>query len=194
MDMAEKNERLIDRDPDAEQEPEAVPFYKNETFILVLKISLALGVISSLLTGLIITNMRLSTLEDQYKTTIEEVTTLNKQTDIAIQNLKTLKSEYDRLAQQVGTLDLTTAKGELSQALIILDTQSAAIDKQLAVTRNGLMSLSRMVKGSRVWQEDYRNQYQELFDANKRIKDDIQKLRGIQEEEREEPQYIEMEF
>jgi len=192
--MAEKNERLIDRDPDAEQEPEAVPFYKNETFILVLKISLALGVISSLLTGLIITNMRLSTLEDQYKTTIEEVTTLNKQTDIAIQNLKTLKSEYDRLAQQVGTLDLTTAKGELSQALIILDTQSAAIDKQLAVTRNGLMSLSRMVKGSRVWQEDYRNQYQELFDANKRIKDDIQKLRGIQEEEREEPQYIEMEF
>lgn len=192
--MAEKNERLIDRDPDAEQEPEAVPFYKNETFILVLKISLALGVISSLLTGLIITNMRLSTLEDQYKTTIEEVTTLNKQTDIAIQNLKTLKSEYDRLAQQVGTLDLTTAKGELSQALTILDTQSAAIDKQLAVTRNGLMSLSRMVKGSRVWQEDYRNQYQELFDANKRIKDDIQKLRGIQEEEREEPQYIEMEF
>jgi len=192
--MAEKNERLIDRDPDAEQEPEAVPFYKNETFILVLKISLALGVISSLLTGLIITNMRLSTLEDQYKTTIEEVTTLNKQTDIAIQNLKTLKYEYDRLAQQVGTLDLTTAKGELSQALTILDTQSAAIDKQLAVTRNGLMSLSRMVKGSRVWQEDYRNQYQELFDANKRIKDDIQKLRGIQEEEREEPQYIEMEF
>lgn len=192
--MAEKNERLIDRDPDAEQEPESVPFYKSETFILVLKISLALGVISSLLTGLIITNMRLSTLEDQYKTTIEEVTTLNKQTDIAIQNLKTLKSEYDRLAQQVGTLDLTTAKGELSQALTILDTQSAAIDKQLAVTRNGLMSLSRMVKGSRVWQEDYRNQYQELFDANKRIKDDIQKLRGIQEEEREEPQYIEMEF
>lgn len=192
--MAEKDERLIDRDPDAEEEIKPKPFYKSETFLLVLKISISLGVISSLLTGLIITNSRLSTLEEKYRETIEEVSTLNNQADIAIKNLKTLKSEYDRLSQQVGTLDLTAAKGDLSQALTILDTQSGALDKQLAVTRNGLMSLSRMVKGSRVWQEDYRNQYQELFDANKQIKEAIKTLRGIQEEEREDPQYIEMEF
>lgn len=192
--MAEKDERLIDRDPEEGEETTAVPFYKNDTFLLVLKISISLGVISSLLTGLIITNTRLSTLEEKYRTTIEEVSTLNNQAEIAIKNLKTLKSEYDRLNQQVGTLDLTAAKGDLSQALTILDTQSNALDKQLAVTRNGLMSLSRMVKGSRVWQEDYKNQYQDLFEANKKIKEDIKTLRGIQDEEREEPQYIEMEF
>ena len=192
--MAEKDERLIDRDPDAGEEIKPVPFYKSGTFVLVLKISISLGVISSLLTGLIITNSRLSTLEEKYQTTIEEVSGLNKQADVAIQNLKTLKSEHDRLAQAVGTLDLTAAKGDLSQALLILETQSGALDKQLAVTRNGLMSLSRMVKGSRVWQEDYRNQYQDLFDANKQIKEAIKTLRGIQDEVREDPQYLEMEF
>ena len=92
------------------------------------------------------------------------------------------------------TLDLSSAQGELSPAIKILYTQSKAIDKQLAVTRNGLISLSRMIQGSRVWQEDYSGQYKVLFDQNKEIKQMIKDLRGIQEVKREEPQYIEMDF
>lgn len=192
--MADKNERLIDRDPDSNEENQSVPFYKNSTFLLVIKISLSLGVISSLLTGLILTNSRLTTLEEKYDESTALVSQLNEQADVAIQNLKVLKTEHDKLVRTVGTLDLGAAKGDLKEALVILDTQSAALDKQLAVTRNGMMSLSRMVKGSRVWQEDYRNQYQELFDENKRIKEAIKVLRGIQNEEHSEPKYLEMEF
>jgi chromosome segregation ATPase len=192
--MADKKERLIDRDPDSNEENQSVPFYKNSTFVLVIKISLSLGVISSLLTGLILTNSRLTTLEEKYDESTALVSQLNEQADVAIQNLKVLKTEHDKLVRTVGTLDLGAAKGDLKEALVILDTQSAALDKQLAVTRNGMMSLSRMVKGSRVWQEDYRNQYQELFDENKRIKEAIKVLRGIQNEEHNEPKYLEMEF
>ena len=62
------------------------------------------------------------------------------------------------------------------------------------MTRNGLISLSRMIQGSRVWQEDYSGQYKVLFDQNKEIKQMIKDLRGIQDVKREEPQYIEMDF
>lgn len=193
--MANKDERLIDRDPDEEEELPSEAFYKNETFLLVIKLSLALGVVSSLLTGLILTNSRLSTLEEQYVISLEQTTKLNEQMGIAIENLKTLTQDHERVKQRIQTLDLDAAKGELSQALDILDTQSQAMDKQLAVTRNGLMSLSRMVKGSRVWQEDYRNQYETLFNENKEIKAAIKKLRGIQEEQEfEDPRYLEMDF
>jgi len=87
------------------------------------------------------------------------------------------------------------AKGELSEALAILNTQSDAINKQLAVTRNGLISLSRMIKGSRVWQDDYKGKYQNLFDDNEKIIVSIKKLRGIQEKpEEHDPAFLEMDF
>jgi len=195
--MAEKNERLIDRDPKAEEEESAqkpAAFYKNPTFLTVLKISLILGIISTLITGLLITNSRLSTVETMFKDTLVKTSEISEQQLIIVENLKTLTFEHKRLVAQVETLDLSSAKGDLSQALKILDTQSQALDKQLAVTRNGLVSLSRMIQGSRVWQEDYSNQYKLLFERNKEIKTMIKELRGIQEEKHEEPRYIEMDF
>ncbi len=193
--MAKEDERLIDRDPNSEEtEQKEPPFYKSETFILVLKISLALGVISSLLTGMILTNMRLGKLEEQITESLFQIQQFSMQQEVLVTNLKELTKSHQQLEQQVGTLDLAAAKGELSTALKILDTQSQNIDKQLAVTRNGLVSLSRMVKGSRVWQEDYSGQYKSLFDDNKKLKEEIKSLRGIQEEEEAEPRYLEMDF
>lgn len=195
--MADKKERLIDRDPNAGDESEApagVAFYKTPTFALVLKVSLTLGIISTLITGLFITNSRLSNVEDLFKNTLTQVTQISEQQKVIVENIKTLTKEHKSLVANVETLDLSSAKGELSQALKILDTQSKAIDKQLAVTRNGLISLSRMIQGSRVWQEDYSGQYKVLFDHNKEIKQMIKDLRGIQDVKREEPQYIEMDF
>jgi len=78
--------------------------------------------------------------------------------------------------------------------LEILGTQSANLDKQLAVTRNGLISLARMVKGSRVWQDDYRAQFQELFQHNDQVKESIDKLRGTAKKEKPETRYIEIDF
>ncbi|MEH6343479.1 MAG: hypothetical protein V7785_00205 [Bermanella sp.] len=193
--MASKDERLINRDPRAEEEEtKAEPFYKSSTFILVLKISLSVGVISALLTGMILTNVRLGSLEERVGTTLETFQRLTEQQEIVVTNLKQLTDSHRLLEQQVSTLDLKSSKGDLSTALRILDIQSQNIDKQLAVTRNGLVSLSRMVKGSRVWQEDYRGQYTKLFEDNKKLKEDIKKLRGIQEEEKPEFRYLEMDF
>ena len=193
--MASKDERLINRDPRAEEEeakPE--PFYKSSTFILVLKISLSFGVISALLTGMILTNFRLGNLEERIATTLDTFQTLIEQQEIVVTNLKQLTDSHKLLEQQVSTLDLESSKGELSTALKILDTQSQNIDRQLAVTRNGLVSLSRMVKGSRVWQEDYKGQYTKLFEDNKKLKAEIKSLRGVQEEDKPEFRYLEMDF
>jgi len=193
--MASKDERLINRDPRAEEdEVKPEPFYKSSTFILVLKISLSFGVISALLTGMILTNFRLGNLEERIATTLDTFQTLIEQQEIVVTNLKQLTDSHKLLEQQVSTLDLESSKGELSTALKILDTQSQNIDKQLAVTRNGLVSLSRMVKGSRVWQEDYKGQYTKLFEDNKKLKAEIKSLRGVQEEDKPEFRYLEMDF
>jgi uncharacterized phage infection (PIP) family protein YhgE len=192
-DMAD--ERLINEDPDAEATEPELPFYKSASFALVIKLSVSLGIISSLLTGLILTNNRLSTLEEQISVFSEQVSTFQSQHETVTENVKLLTKSHQLLAKDVGTLDLGAAKGELSQALTILNTQSDAIDKQLAVTRNGIISLSRMVKGSRVWQEDYKSQYQTLFADNAKIKQSIKALRGIQDKPPEpEPKFLEMDF
>jgi len=196
-----KNERLINRDPRADDDENAeqeqvLPFYKQPSFLLVLKISVSLGVISSLLTGLFITNSRLSGVEEQITQYQTEISAFKTQQDTIKQNLETLTEDHEYLVSEVKSLDLTDAKGDLSQALNILNEQSEALDKQLAITRNGLLSLSRMIKGSRVWQEDYSNQYQRLFEENEKIKQSINDLRGVQEEkeQRSDPRYLEMEF
>ena len=190
-------ERLIEKDPrEGEEDSEAsLPFYKSDSFILVIKLSIGLGVVSSLLTGLIITNNRLSSLEEKIVSFSDQISSFQTQHETVTANVKLLTNSHDQLAASVGTLDLGAAKGELSQALSILHTQSNALNKQLAVTRNGIMSLSRMIKGSRVWQEDYRAQYQGLFDENKKIKTSIEKLRGVQQKPKEpEPSFLEMDF
>jgi hypothetical protein len=189
------DERLINEDPEADENEQAVAFHKSPLFMLVLKISAALGVISSLLTGLIITNNRLSNLEDQITVFSDQVTAFQMQHETVIQNVKMLTKSNTQLVEDVGTLDLGSAKGELSQALAILNTQSDAIKKQLAITLNGLFSLSRMIKGSRVWQDDYKGRYQTLFDDNEKIIESIKKLRGIQKKPIEpEPTFLEMDF
>ncbi len=190
-----KDEKLINRNPDEEEQaPKAEPFYKSATFILVLKISLYLGVISSLLTGMILTNMRLAKLETTVIESMFEVEQLALKQEVVVTNLKQVTKDHHQLVSKVSTLDLEAAKGDLSTALNILDKQSQNIDKQLATTRNGLISLSRMVKGSRVWQDDYRGQFKTLFDANKTLKAEIKTLRGIEKEEAAGPRYIEMDF
>ncbi|EAT12083.1 hypothetical protein HF888_04635 [Bermanella marisrubri] len=199
--MAEKrDERLINKDPRAVDEDEnqetGLPFFKQPAFIFVLKISLSLGVISSLLTGLFITNSRLTDVEDQILQYQEEISVFKEQQDILKQNLQTLTADHEYLVSEVNALDLSAAQGDLSKALAIYDQQADALNKQLAVTRNGLMSLSRMIKGSRVWQEDYNNQYKKLFEDNKQIQQAIDELRGVQKDkaQREEPQYLEIDF
>ena len=189
------DERLINEDPETDDEELGVAFYKSPLFMQVLKISAALGVISSLLTGLIITNNRLSNLEDQITVFSDQVTEFQMQHETVIQNVKILTKSNTQLVGDVGTLDLGAAKGELSQALTILNTQSDAIKQQLATTRNGLISLSRMIKGSRVWQDDYKGRYQTLFDDNEKIIESIKKLRGIQKKPVEpDPTFLEMDF
>ena len=187
------DEKLIDKDPEAEGE-ESVPFYKSETFLFALKISLIVGLVSSVATGLVITNMRLTGVEEKIAEQIKLSGQMQGQQNTLIQNIKTLKMQLDDTTAQVSTLDLSSAKGELKQALNILVMQSQNMDKQLATNRNGLISLSRMVQGSRVWQEDYRTQFQTLFDENQQLKKAIKKLRGIQEKPKEEPQFLEMDF
>jgi cell division protein FtsB len=193
--MARKDEKLIDRDPDAEpDESQSEPFYKNPTFILVLKVSLCVAIVSSLITGMVLTNMRLSNLEKDVTDTLFNVEQLTLQQEVVVTNLKSLTKEHQLLVKNVSTLDLESSKSDLTTALHILDTQSANIDKQLAVTRNGLISLARMVKGSRVWQDDYRAQYKALFDNNQDLKAEIKALRGIVKKEPTETQFIEMNF
>jgi cell division protein FtsB len=193
--MARKDEKLIDRDPDAEpDESPSEPFYKSPTFILVLKVSLCVAIVSSLITGMVLTNMRLSNLEKDVTDTLFNVEQLTLQQEVVVTNLKSLTKEHQLLVKNVSTLDLESSKSDLTTALHILDTQSANIDKQLAVTRNGLISLARMVKGSRVWQDDYRAQYKALFDNNQDLKAEIKALRGIVKKEPTETQFIEMNF
>lgn len=189
------DERLIDKDPESETDEEASePFYKSETFLFALKISLIVGMVSSVATGLVITNMRLSGVEEAVDKQIELAELVQVQQGTIIQNVQSLKAQLDQTSDKVLTLDLSSAKGELSQALKILDTQSQNIDKQLATNRNGLISLARMMQGTRVWQDDYRSQFQKLFDDNQTLKKTIKKMRGIQEKPKEESQYLEMDF
>lgn len=189
------DERLIDKDPEAESDEESSePFYKSETFLFALKISLIVGMVSSVATGLVITNMRLTGVEEAVKEQIELAELVQVQQGTIIQNVQALKSQLDQTSAKVLTLDLSSAKGELSQALKILDTQSQNIDKQLATNRNGLISLARMMQGTRVWQDDYRSQFQKLFDDNQTLKKSIKEMRGIQEKPKEESQYLEMDF
>ena len=189
------DERLIDKDPKSETDEEASePFYKSETFLFALKVSLIVGMVSSVATGLVITNMRLTGVEEDIDKQIELAELVQVQQGTIIQNVQSLKAQLDQTSDKVLTLDLSSAKGELSQALKILDTQSQNIDKQLATGRNGLISLARMMQGTRVWQDYYRSQFQKLFDDNQTLKKSIKKMRGIQEKPKEEPQYLEMDF
>lgn len=187
------DERLIDEDP-ASSEEDKTSFFKSKTFLLILKISLAVGLISSVVTGLIITNMRLSEVEAEITDQILATERIDNQQSTLVQNIKALKTQLDQTTAKIDTLNLSAARGQLNKTLEILQRQSKNIDVQLATSRNGLLSLSRMVKGSRVWQEDYRNQFQQLFDENQTLKTEIERLRGVYSAPKEEPEFLEMEF
>ena len=67
--------------------------------------------------------MRLTGVEEAVKEQIELAELVQVQQGTIIQNVQALKSQLDQTSAKVLTLDLSSAKGELSQALKILDTQ-----------------------------------------------------------------------
>jgi len=196
--MADLDERLIKKDPKEEPDDtlKGLVFYKNKTFILVFKISLIIGLICSLLAGLVITNIRLANVESMLHFAQTDIQDMATEKAAIIANMAQLQKNNEQLKNQVNMLNLDASHGKLSTTLSLLDQQNKSVNKQLAVTRNGLISLSRMIKGSRVWRDDYRIQYDELFNANKRIQESIKTLRGIQDPKpsNNTPQFIEMDF
>ncbi len=194
--MDRKEERLIRESPENEEEgaPQKESLFANPLLWTVIKVSLSLGVITSLLTGLILVRARLVTAEEALALALTRVEKLEVRQEKIATGVKQLNKITEGIQSQVNTLDIGAAKGDLKEALEILHIQSENFDKQLAVTRNGMMSLSRMVKGSRVWQDDYRSQYEALFKENTKLKETIKALRGIQQNKEEPPQYIEIDF
>lgn len=192
--MVDNRERLIDKDmEDSEGAPQASGM-ASPALWLAIKISFGTAVLSAISVAIVLAFMAIGDAEDKIEKIGEQVTELQNRQKIIAKGIKQLTSESQFLTREVESLDLGAAKGDLRKALDILGTQSGNIDKQLAVTRNGLISLARMVKGSRVWQDDYRAQFQELFQHNEQVKEDIQELRGVAKKEKQDSRYIELDF
>ena len=192
--MVDNDERLIDKDMEEAKAKEAASQADKSALWLAIKISAALGIVASMVTTLILVNSRMNENEAQLSAALAQLTELQARQEKLAEGVNELHKLSTQLQKEVGTLDIGAAKGDLSTTLGILDTQSVNFNKQLAVTRNGLISLARMVKGSRVWQEDYRSQYQVLFDDNKKVKESIDKLRGVAKKEEESDRFIELDF
>ncbi len=192
--MADRKERLIDKDMEEGEEAQSTSPLNSPAFWLAIKVSLGTAVISAVAVTFVLVFMALGDVEEQVLGLQTQVAELDSRQKILSKGIKQLTAETQFLTSEVNSLDLGAAKGDLRTALEILGTQSANLDKQLAVTRNGLISLARMVKGSRVWQDDYRAQFQELFQHNDQVKESIDKLRGTAKKEKPETRYIEIDF
>jgi len=192
--MANNRERLIDKDMEDGEEVQEASALNSPAFWLAIKISFGTAILSGLVVAIVLVFMAVGEVEEQLSEVDEELKELQSRQQIIAKSIKQLTSESQFLSREIESLDLGAAKGDLRQALNILGTQSGNIDKQLAVTRNGLISLARMVKGSRVWQDDYRAQFQELFQHNEQVKEDIKELRGVAKKQTQESRYIELDF
>jgi len=192
--VADRKERLIDKDMEEGEEAQGSSPFSSPAFWLAIKVSLGTATLSTLVVVFVLLFMAIGDVEEQILGLQTQVAELDSRQKILSKGVKQLTAETQFLTSEVNSLDLGAAKGDLRTALEILGTQSANLDKQLAVTRNGLISLARMVKGSRVWQDDYRAQFQELFQHNDQVKESIDKLRGTAKKEKPETRYIEIDF
>lgn len=192
--MADNRERLIDRDLEESEEAPTPSLLSSPALWLAVKISVGLGVLSGVVVAFVLIFMEISTTQEQLMLIDEKITDFEQRQNVVSEGIKQLNKVTQALNRDVKALDVSAAQGDLREALGLLHTLTENLDKQLAVNRNGLISLSRMIKGSRVWQDDYRAQFQELFQYNRQTKDDIQKLRGLADPTKEDSHQIDLDF
>lgn len=189
--MADK-EKLIDEDPNAELDDSMrikllEASAKSRLIILAVFATLSLILLAIVIAGFITMTLRISDLEtanaELHKMHTEQENTLES---LSMQIAK-FDSDYGSSLDSIKDLSLNGAEGKLSKVTKMFQQLSSMREKELATSRNGLLSLSRMVRGSSVWQDDYSHQYQDLLDTNRNLMEQIQELRGIKKEEKAEP-------
>lgn len=185
-------EKLIDEDPNAELDDSMrikllEASAKSRLIILAVFATLCLILLAIVIAGFITMTLRISDLEtanaELHKMHAEQENTLES---LSIQIAK-FDSDYGASLDSIKDLSLNGAEGKLSKVTKMFQQLSSMREKELATSRNGLLSLSRMVRGSSVWQDDYSHQYQDLLDTNRNLMEQIQELRGIKKEEKAEP-------
>ncbi|MCP5326295.1 MAG: hypothetical protein H7A09_08210 [Oceanospirillaceae bacterium] len=188
----EHDEKLIDEDPNAELDDSMrikllEASAKSRLIILAIMATLCLILLAIVIAGFITMTMRISDLEaanvELHALHTEQEGTLEA---ISLQLAK-FDSDYGSSLDSIKDLSLNGAEGKLAKVAKMLQQLSDMREKELATTRNGLLSLSRMVRGSSVWQDDYGNQYQDLLSKNRNLMEQIQDLRGVKKEEKPEP-------
>lgn len=185
-------EKLIDEDPNAELDDSMrikllEASAKSRLIILAVFATLCLILLAIVIAGFITMTLRISDLEtanaELHKMHAEQENTLES---LSMQIAK-FDSDYGASLDSIKDLSLNGAEGKLSKVTKMFQQLSSMREKELATSRNGLLSLSRMVRGSSVWQDDYSHQYQDLLDTNRNLMEQIQELRGIKKEEKAEP-------
>lgn len=185
-------EKLIDEDPNAELDDSMritllETAAKSRLIILAVFATLCLILLAIVIAGFITMTLRISDLE----TANAELQTMHTEQETTLESLSMqiakFDSEYGASLDSIKDLSLNGAEGKLAKVTKMFQQASVMREKELATTRNGLLSLSRMVRGSSVWQDDYSHQYQDLLDTNRNLMEQIQELRGIKKEEKAEP-------
>lgn len=188
----EHDEKLIDEDPNAELDDSMrikllEASAKSRLIILAIMATLCLILLAIVIAGFITMTMRISDLEaanvELHALHTEQEGTLEA---LSLQLAK-FDSDYGSSLDSIKDLSLNGAEGKLAKVAKMLQQLSTMREKELATSRNGLLSLSRMVRGSSVWQDDYNHQYQDLLDTNRNLMEQIQELRGVKKEEKPEP-------
>ncbi len=188
----EHDEKLIDEDPNAELDDSMrikllEASAKSRLIILAIMATLCLILLAIVIAGFITTTLRISDLEaanvELHALHTEQEGTLEA---LSLQLAK-FDSDYGSSLDSIKDLSLNGAEGKLAKVTKMLQQLSTMREKELATSRNGLLSLSRMVRGSSVWQDDYSHQYQDLLDSNRNLMEQIQDLRGVKKEEKPEP-------
>lgn len=188
----EHDEKLIDEDPNAELDDSMrikllEASAKSRLIILAILATLCLILLAIVIAGFITMTLRISDLEaanvELHALHTEQEGTLEA---LSLQLAK-FDSDYGSSLDSIKDLSLNGAEGKLAKVAKMLQQLSDMREKELATTRNGLLSLSRMVRGSSVWQDDYGNQYQDLLSKNRNLMEQIQDLRGVKKEEKPEP-------
>lgn len=188
------NERLIDKDLEESEEEANPSLLASLGFWLAIKASVGTGILSGIIVTFVMLFMEVGDTQEKLAAIDTKMEEFEGRQQVLTKGIKQLNTITQGLTQEVRSLDVSAARGDLREALTILNTISENHDKQLAVSRNGLISLSRMIKGSRVWQDDYRTQFQELFQHNQQVKDEIKELRGLADPKKENTRYIELDF
>lgn len=185
-------EKLIDEDPNVELDDSMriqllEASAKSRLIILAVFATLCLILLAIVIAGFITMTLRISDLE----TANVELHTMHTEQENTLESLSMqiakFDSDYGASLDSIKDLSLNGAEGKLSKVTKMFHQLSSMREKELATSRNGLLSLSRMVRGSSVWQDDYNNQYQDLLNSNRNLTEQIQELRGIKKEEKPEP-------